>query len=358
MSNAALSWAFSASLAKSCDKFVLVTLANYCDEQGICYPSHAKLIGDTSLDRKTIISALQRLCDAGLILDTGIRKGVTNQIIVYRLVGVAGPVCHYTYRTYDPATGEFYFGKRTFDGDPSADTYRGSGKWVTESRAAGRILVREVIQRFDTAEDALAHEQQLFREHGSNPLCRNLNTPHYMQNAYKKPENGTVGKNGTVPDFPVNGPVFPGEQSQISRIMPAERSQKRDPEPLVSKKERKKEPALSPPPFALTASATPPPLPKTSKGTRLPEGWRPDAAGERFCRDHGLNVERVLAQFTDYWRSKTGAAATKCDWPATWRNWCRNDRNAKPPTIPAALTEAQKIEAWLKAPAAPLAGAF
>lgn len=41
--------------------------------------------------------------------------------------------------------------------------------------------------------------------------------------------------------------------------------------------------------------------------------WSPDAV-------------RVEAEkFADHWRSKPGRGATKTDWLATWRNWCRSD---------------------------------
>lgn len=38
-------------------------------------------------------------------------------------------------------------------------------------------------------------------------------------------------------------------------------------------------------------------------------------------------------KFRDYWVAKTGKDATKHDWLATWRNWCRNAvaRTYKPP---------------------------
>ena len=30
------------------------------------------------------------------------------------------------------------------------------------------------------------------------------------------------------------------------------------------------------------------------------------------------------AKFADHWHAKAGRDATKADWLATWRNWCRN----------------------------------
>lgn len=32
------------------------------------------------------------------------------------------------------------------------------------------------------------------------------------------------------------------------------------------------------------------------------------------------------AKFRDFWHAKSGRDATKVDWKATWRNWCRTAR--------------------------------
>lgn len=34
-----------------------------------------------------------------------------------------------------------------------------------------------------------------------------------------------------------------------------------------------------------------------------------------------VNGKRETEKFINYWTAKTGQAATKLDWPATWRNW-------------------------------------
>jgi len=63
-------------------------------------------------------------------------------------------------------------------------------------------------------------------------------------------------------------------------------------------------------------------------GQRLPKNWQPDkelltwAMTERT----DLDIKRVIDSFTDYWIAKTGAAATKLDWDATFRNWVRNEK--------------------------------
>lgn len=85
MSVHAISWAMKQPVARSSEKFVLVCLANYASESGLCYPSIAALESDTAQDRKTVIRGLQTLVADGWIEDTGKRTGATKQIPVYRI---------------------------------------------------------------------------------------------------------------------------------------------------------------------------------------------------------------------------------------------------------------------------------
>lgn len=39
-----------------------------------------------------------------------------------------------------------------------------------------------------------------------------------------------------------------------------------------------------------------------------------------------INLAVEAEKFADYWTAKSGTGATKLDWLATWRNWCRNAR--------------------------------
>ncbi len=86
MSIFAIQWAFSRQIKPGTTKFVLVAMADHANENGVTFPSIASLCKKTSLNRKTVINALARLSNAGIILDTGMRKGRTNQVIVYRLI--------------------------------------------------------------------------------------------------------------------------------------------------------------------------------------------------------------------------------------------------------------------------------
>lgn len=60
------------------------------------------------------------------------------------------------------------------------------------------------------------------------------------------------------------------------------------------------------------------------RGTRLPPDWRPGDECRLFAESLGLDPGVVLAGFRDYWLAKA-TGATKLDWDATWRSWCRRE---------------------------------
>lgn len=85
MSSEALAWAFKQDVKPSAVKFTLIALcecANY--KTGHIFPSIKHLAEITGQNRKTIITNIQKLEQAGLLIDTGERVGTTKQIKVYR----------------------------------------------------------------------------------------------------------------------------------------------------------------------------------------------------------------------------------------------------------------------------------
>jgi hypothetical protein len=68
------------------------------------------------------------------------------------------------------------------------------------------------------------------------------------------------------------------------------------------------------------------------RASRLPADWSPSEHDEEFCTTErpDLDVGDVANQFRDYWIAQPGAKGRKTDWPATWRNWVRNQRGGKP----------------------------
>lgn len=88
MSVAAIAWVFQQDIRPSATKFVLVALADNAGDTGEAWPAVSTICKKTAQDRKTVITALARLIQLGYIEDTGRRMGVTNQVIVYRILGV------------------------------------------------------------------------------------------------------------------------------------------------------------------------------------------------------------------------------------------------------------------------------
>jgi len=75
---------------KALKKLVLLSFADRASEDHCAYPSVARLVEDTEMDRKTVLKIIEELIEDGLIVDTGERKGRTKQVKVYQLLGVNG----------------------------------------------------------------------------------------------------------------------------------------------------------------------------------------------------------------------------------------------------------------------------
>lgn len=89
-------------------------------------------------------------------------------------------------------------------------------------------------------------------------------------------------------------------------------------------------------------------LPKTLGDWAMEE--RPDWSGD--------DVRKVAERFKDHWLAKPGKDGRKTDWPATWRNWVRNEsirpqpRGSPAPHSKQAALEARNAEVaanWLPA---------
>ena len=85
------SWAAKQRPGSASAKLVLLGLASCADANHCAFPSVQWLCDFSDLNRKTVISAIQRLEDGmfPLIEDTGERRGRTGQVKVYRLAAVS-----------------------------------------------------------------------------------------------------------------------------------------------------------------------------------------------------------------------------------------------------------------------------
>jgi hypothetical protein len=275
MSYEAVNHVMQLQMDRSSDKFVLLCLSNYADERGTTYPSQMRLLINTCMDRKTLILSLKRLEEYGYIQDTNHRCGSTKQVVVYRILGIPScSTCHYVYKITDPATGEYYIGKRSFVGDPAADPYRGSGEWPKHARAQGRTLVKEILSVVDSSEAAIVEERAFQRRADADPLCRNIELPSRLR-ARNMHNFGTLSDEvERVPKFHGKGPNFPPEQSQNS----LETVPKTGPRTLLEPLDEPSEEEIRPiAPEKLPASAADRPLTKRERQRLSPTKWQNDA---------------------------------------------------------------------------------
>lgn len=88
------------------------------------------------------------------------------------------------------------------------------------------------------------------------------------------------------------------------------------------------------------------------RASRIPPDWKPSEADFEFAHSKGMPHGRITTEaekFRNYWTAKSGAAATKLDWPATWRNWVISSLErapGNPPTPPPNATPEWKIPPW------------
>jgi hypothetical protein len=80
-------------------------------------------------------------------------------------------------------------------------------------------------------------------------------------------------------------------------------------------------PPPPPPPASTAASASR----GSSRGSRIPDDFAPSPAMLAWAAEHVpmIDIGYETEKFRDYWSGRSGAAASKRDWPGTWRNWMR-----------------------------------
>jgi hypothetical protein len=99
--------------------------------------------------------------------------------------------------------------------------------------------------------------------------------------------------------------------------------------------------AQNDPPAANAAS------PPSKRGSRLDAGWvLPKSWGDwalaEFPTWTAETVRQEASKFADYWHAKAGKDASKLDWLATWRGWCRK-AIAFAPTANSKQPEARRL---------------
>ena len=75
----------SKTTKRSAKRLVLLSLADRANKENTCFPSIARVVKDTGMDRKTVMNTINDLITLGLVSDTGERKGGTNQVRVLKI---------------------------------------------------------------------------------------------------------------------------------------------------------------------------------------------------------------------------------------------------------------------------------
>ena len=75
----------SKTTKRSTKRLVLLALADRANKENTCFPSIARVVKDTGMDRKTVMNTINDLISIGLVSDTGERKGGTNQVRVLKI---------------------------------------------------------------------------------------------------------------------------------------------------------------------------------------------------------------------------------------------------------------------------------
>ncbi|MES2319984.1 MAG: hypothetical protein V4631_21090 [Pseudomonadota bacterium] len=70
---------------------------------------------------------------------------------------------------------------------------------------------------------------------------------------------------------------------------------------------------------------------ESAPAARLPADWSPSPDDIEFCKTTrpDLDHDVVRDRFRDYWVAQPGVKGRKADWPATWRNWVRNEKGTQ-----------------------------
>jgi len=77
---------------------------------------------------------------------------------------------HIVYKTYNPSTGEYYFGKHSTN--DIHDGYQGSGRWVKENKQ--ELLTTNHLYFCETEEESFELEEFLISLCDTDPLMKNL----------------------------------------------------------------------------------------------------------------------------------------------------------------------------------------
>ena len=242
-------------------KSVLISLANFADDDGHCWPSIELLSEQTCASRRSVIDAIKWLEASGVVsADRSNGRHTKYYVFPERFVA------------------------------PQIKSLRSENRKTSANSADQPVQIR--------------HEPVQIRQ---------------MYPSQIEPTSADSAESLT--EFALVPVQIRHEPVQMPHTNPQE-------PPLEPPKEPPREPSGT---IKGSGSSTLATTPDAKRGSRLPKDWvLPKDLGEWSLAEFpAWSVEMVQIEgqkFRDYWVAKPGKDATKLDWPATWRNWCRNAR--------------------------------
>ena len=285
MSIKIMSWVWESGPQSQSDRFVLLALADYANDEGECWPSIAGIRAKVCMSERGVQTVIRRLEATGwLSIEVG--KGRKNcNVYMIKTPQVDLRATAVSRRSVDRFA--------IFARDAYTCVYCGYQGVSVGQEIGSDLHVDHVIPV----------------SRGGTDVAENLVCscgPCNVSKANKTPSEWAKNPAASAPRI-ICTPQVNAKTPQITALNPAASA----PEPSVTIKE--------------------PPVSK--RGSRLAQDWFLPTAWGEWALGEGFSEAAIRDQaerFRDYWHAAPAARGVKADWLATWRTWMRNARDRQP----------------------------
>ena len=200
----------SKTIKRSAKRLVLLALADRANRENTCFPSIARVVKDTGMDRKTVMNTINDLITLGLVSDTGERKGGTNQVRVLKINVVSDKQESYPQDDKETSNKQCEISKETVVNLPinGVEFPSNGGKFGTQNLKESLIKFKNNLNSgkdFNLDEEIVLKPKQLdFTEVGVKHVRESLKTAPNCSNTeiggtyVHKQQNNAVKSNESV----------------------------------------------------------------------------------------------------------------------------------------------------------------
>lgn len=191
-------------------------------------------------------------------------------------------------------------------------------RWKVFSRRKSRVIYSRRMDR----DENRARKNRENGKKGGNPSLRKQTQTRKSVNPNSKAQTLRVLEAQSLEEK--TNPPPPSSRESVPPRKPPPAEPLPDPLDIPEFLDRRRKPEAA----QLDLTPDPPTKPDKARGSRLPDDWQPGPDARTFAHSQGLTdaeIDSVAERFRDHWHGKSGAAARKASWLATWRNWIRSD---------------------------------